>query len=1086
MQRKLPRIKRQKIGDPVYSDVQEEEGIRPYCVDHSNEVQHCYNTEIVPMMMRVEMPGVWHRQKVHNEFEFGYSIGESQESVQTPRVASNILSGFLRRATTCNNKQPLPTRSLIYQLGTPSVQRFEDTLNSTKEIFFSSNFDIVYENCVAFRVQQYQYVYVVSRRCCQRIGTNATVTSYTEWKCKRKCAIGGTGEFIHLSTECIESDDKDITLYEAHSIIRRAIDIGVLPILPHEPHVHTALVITPRLIITWKQRNQYSWSTQLRLYMYQNLPCAGTKPPLVGIFQYLAAENVPHCMSELIRLSGFGTYQWRLETEFNRVITAAIFQAGFDAFCAIKGIILSQTHVLKKTISTDMERRLQKLVPYEYTSKFLQEWLQYKPMRRIRSIHADQVPSDLRTACHAMTPPGSVDIVLPLQQRPKDFTAPLYNKLHANQLVTIKVDGVEAFLVGTSHSLVICMGMGVVCCVATWSAQQPSPIPTPFIFEGEVFVDGLNKQLLHFNCYDCLMTPTQCCTDISYNKRIEIMRHILQIWKTDICLLPFHLCVASKPFLLLSMAPNSAIKSCLEWAEENKIPCDGLIISSASCNYWDNNKLKLKFLPTVDYYLHGKNKSLNANVYQLMLRVNATQLISVTKTRTDNHILPVCVTLPEYNTKNLDGRVVEISMERGSDNALHCNLSSIREVSKNPNYVQAAHDIVDNLMSVPYTDNLMDKLILQAGGIQSVMRHVREFKWQFFLDALSQASQSPFVLVDIGGGNGGDIHKWLSIESKNKSLREIMVVEPSMQAVQEYENRLRKLGIAHQHDRVWYTKRGCKLSILCGTMQSNMHVLNAYNIPIVFVFSFSITQVFTDIRQFDNFLRQFSRDENKIVILLHSYNDGKISGDKYTTHDVYWSDITNHNHTITISGTKLASGITETRMSAADLFEHACKSGWMVRVRTWPVAHCKLHWLLSSLCGLVMLCNPLPPAHRYHTQLQDTQLLANVRRFVIQSRQYYKTNFVLVYYRPSQHFFVYRTMTASLYRYLGCTTIKNDQKGAKGDEISTSDIVASTCLELNQHEWISEYPFLQSIGLRVTSLVTNLNYIIKYADGSSD
>lgn len=1091
MQWKLPSKKRRKMGDIIHgTTTPDEEATKP--IDYTGALQQCYDSQIVPMMMQVETPGMWHRHTVHNEIEFGYSIGESQQSAHPPRVVSNILSGFLRRVTT-DSDQRRPKRSLIYQLGTPSVQKLEDTLDSSlqiKDVFFSSDFDIIYENSIAFRVQQYQYVYVVSRRCCQRIDKKAVVTAYTEWKCKRKHAIGCTGEYIQLSAECVESDD-NFNLSEAQSIIQHAIDIGVLPILMHEPHVHTALVITPRLIITWKQKKSYSWCTQLRLYMYgtTTAPCT-MKPSLPVLFQYLSSQNVDHCMPELIRLSGFSTYQWRFEIEFSRIFTFAIFQAGFDAFCVIKDIILqiSKHKIGPHQYTDDALCELQRLVPYEYTFMFLQYFLHQKPTRRVRSICSDDIPRNLRTACLHMTPSKSVDVILPSQKRPKDFTKHLYNTFHTNQLVCVKVDGVEAFLVGTSHSLVICMCMGLVCCVVTWTPEAPCPVPTPFIFEGEVFADHTDEQLLHFNCYDCLATPVQSCMAIAYEKRIKIMQYIIRIWKLDVCFLPFRLCVSSKPFLSHSMSPNFALKNCIRWAINNRIPCDGIIISSASANYWANNALKLKFQPTVDYYLHGKNPSIRrAGVYQLMLRADATRLVSVTKTNTGGHILPVCVTLPEYIEKDLNGRVIEISMEKDNNDGLCCTLSTIREVNKNPNYVQTAHDIVDNLMAVPYTNNSTDRLVVQAGGIQSVMSHIRQFKWQFFLDASFQWNQSPFVLIDIGGGNGGDVHKWLSIGTTNKNLREIVVIEPSSEAVQEYESRLNNLCMHHNCNRVWYTKSGCKLSILFGTLQSNLHALEEYHyIPIVFVFSFSITQVFEKLVDFDNFLQRFSHSDNKVVILMHSYTDSQIPTDSSTTHDVSWSNITNRRHNITISGTKLASGITETRFDAADLFEIGCTSGWRVRVRTWPVIYDKLHWLLRSLFGLVMSRKTTPcvlsrATAWNHTKSHDIQLLAALRLFVIGIHDRYKDEFVIVYYPLCRYFFVYRTMSASLYRYIGSTTIDN-----KNSPHSTYNfVVAPVNFEKHGREWLTTRVFLQSVGLRVSRLITNLNHIVKY-DNSSD
>ena len=249
--RKLPLKKRRCLSSTAVVNI-----VPQICAVPVREKSDCidlrrlYNTEMLPMMLSVETPSIWHRRDVLNEFEFGCDIGESQQSTPT-RIAPNILCGFLRRTAA---KQPL-VRSLLYQLGSPSVQRLEETLNSwlVDDLFFGPELCIVHENSVAFRVQQYQQSFVVSRRCCQCIDTHG-VKAYIEWKCKRKCGIGVAGEQIQLARECKEAGNVHIDVYEPQSIIRRAIDIGVLPIAADEPYIHTALVVTPRLIITWSQQ----------------------------------------------------------------------------------------------------------------------------------------------------------------------------------------------------------------------------------------------------------------------------------------------------------------------------------------------------------------------------------------------------------------------------------------------------------------------------------------------------------------------------------------------------------------------------------------------------------------------------------------------------------------------------------------------------------------------------------------------------------------------------------------------------------------------------------------------------------------
>lgn len=139
-------------------------------------------------------------------------------------------------------------------------------------------------------------------------------------------------------------------------------------------------------------------------------------------------------------------------------------------------------------------------------------------------------------------------------------------------VVTPKVDGMEAFLVGYGYGVAVLFRDGSVQSV---KVVDPSRVRrcTPFLMEGE-YVSKPDR----FVAYDVIVTPVS--SYVNHGRHL-VRQAVLKetIRKIGNLLQEFY--ILHKPSFPFVLSPYSDIRLCRNWALETGINCDGVIFADS-------------------------------------------------------------------------------------------------------------------------------------------------------------------------------------------------------------------------------------------------------------------------------------------------------------------------------------------------------------------------------------------------------------------------------------------------------------------------------------------------------------------------
>ena len=524
--------------------------------------------------------------------------------------------------------------------------------------------------------------------------------------------------------------------------------------------------------------------------------------------------------------------------------------------------------------------------------------------------------------------------------------------------------------------------------------------------------------------------------------------------------------MCTKPFYDYSAFPVRATLECFRWMQRTQVAADGFIVACGSRSYWKQCVLKVKFWPSVDFLLKA-HPELPKGFYQMMLRERrGTSVVYCSLTHSHGHDVPYVVDTTTSSTEGTyDQRVGEAHVTFSTaERRWGVAFGQLRESNKEPNYLFN----IQSLLSDQYERAQMNETPVQrVFGTRTtgdVKRVIQACKWNYCVGTIHgvwtalRDRCTHFVIIEVGGGNGGDIQKWLTLVREKQPLVCIHVIEPSEASLVVYKERLLALpgilcytvtvttleandcdGVCVRNQQEGWTLtfwlHGCTLSDWVPVAPPPPRT------GVCVVFNFSITQIVSGRDDFRRLLhRLLPRPVDHMVGVLHSYDDtGEVT--RAWSNGLVWKEGednkiipkgTFRRAHLTVEGTKLAHSITEWMVDVKQLVDEARECGFMMH--TEPLVPCpgsrhRLHWLLVGLHGFVIQHRtsmlplllhphrPIPQSAAASKEVTQSARDAVAVDDVAQNRG--GVVLVVVPGNREHHVFTYATPGAVLLRYFG-------------------------------------------------------------------
>jgi hypothetical protein len=1053
--------------------------IQPLQLHHVGALHACYEEHVWPrirdsvLMPTCEQLGT----RVHHEVELGAVISSTpvaklsagQLPVPTPSPSS-LLSGFIRKLQTSERSalgHLMPT-ALCHAAQCLIKLLPERTVGQKAR--FCLDPVVVWEESASYRIQHVNTSYILTQRRRTKLNpiTQQCSPTQTEWKCKYLVEMPGIEQHVQIAREAHFDDTNQdhqrhapppphgggaqdhksqrLDHAQGQTLLQSSISLGLVDMRTDDPHIVEPLSEGNRVLFVWSippEQTGHRWGIDIRLI----LDASSTLCTPSRIMQCLRSARGSNSVSMdmITRAIGATLCQWRVELEYDEIITTHDFSHGYAVFAAFVRMATRQIDgerfamLLQDAVSGEMGTIYNQYAHYQIVVRVLANFLDYRIQWITTAAASDLMPViatflwDAPTHCWTVPQQKNEDIITvpyPRQPRPRDITRQaLQNLAVGHAVVTAKLDGAEAFLLGTVYGTLLIARGG-------WLMYTPwggaAPVPTPFILEGEFL-----PQSRIMSCYDGLVLPSGDITEFTYRYRLARLGNFLRMHGPAINA-TLSYTVDTKPFFDHSAFAALAVIQCFQWMQRVKLPADGFVLSCGLRTYWKQFAVKSKFAPSIDFLLQS-HPELPVGHFQMMLRDRRGKDTIYCSIEHDKS-LPLVARVPAGDEGLYAQRVIEALPIRQSTDPLvwDFRIGPLRERNKQPNYVANAHLLLQEMESAHGT------AVQQVFGQQVIgdtIKIVQKHKWNHVAGSIdstwklfrSAFNCTQFAVVEVGGGNGGDLHKWLALALQHP-LRCVHVVEPDAAAQAVYYSRL--LGL----QKGQYTVATASPALVCITHKGSqaattfhLHncTLDSWNPPepppqttgVCVVFNFSLAQIITSLDDFGDILRSLlRRPMDHIVGVLHSYGR-EVETTRQWSNGLSWG-VPMRRHaiprtTLTVHGSRLASDITEAMVDAQHLVQEARECGFsMYAEALCSVVGKPLHWLLGSLygfsifhpttMGVTMLRHVMPVPQDIAQTARDfalTLLNPNHRRMVI----------VIV----GAHLLVYTIPGVALLRYLG-------------------------------------------------------------------
>ena len=1111
-QRRLPSLRRrhQRVVDEHISPPSAS-NTTSIPTHRQNALVACYEEHIWPRIYQSLVHPV--SQKLHHEVELGATIS-SQCVVGSVGAASggnsqgtgqgSLLSGFIRKLQTpaCSTLGHLMPTAL-----SNAIQGYNNIL--CDEPHDEPTLVVVLEDFVTYRIQHINKIYTLTQR--KRTDLNTTTQQRTptkvEWKCKYHVELHGIDHRIQVAREyhfdedvgpgvganSVRLRDVDEISPQGQTLLQNCIRLGLVDMRTDDPHMVELLSEGQRVLLIWALPSMpnrgHPWRIEVRLNMDVANACTPCRV-LQCLRSARSAGGNSLSIDAITRSLGATLCEWRVELEFDEIISAQDFNHGvtvLEAFVRTTSRQMDNEHFhaslqnIKRTCKGDTichvaSRFLAEMVANNHRVGDGAAGVSWIPV----AVSKDLLPTHREFLCsirsnnvfRAQTIPGPcddltqnrqqapADMPYPRQPRPKDATLGAWRQLAAGQaLLTTKLDGAEGFLLGTRLGLLMVTRTG-------WMVHTPwptaiTPTKIPFLFEGEFLT-----QQRAFSCYDALLLPCGWVTTLPYRRRIGNLQGFLRRHKPVICDGGAYQ-VCTKPFYAYSAFPLRATLECFRWMQRTQVAADGFIVVCGSRSYWKQCILKVKFWPSVDF-LFKAHPELPKGYYQMMLRERrGTSVVYCSLTHSHGHGVPYVVDTTAspvegtYDQRVSEAHVTFCTTERRWDIAF----GQLRESNKEPNYLFNIQSLLtDNYERAQMGETAVQR-VFGTRTTGDIKRLTQACKWNYCMGTIHGAwvalrdRCTQFVIIEVGGGNGGDIQKWLTlVKEKQHPLVCIHVIEPNEASLVVYKGRLFALpGILH-HTVTVTTLEADGCDGVCVRHQQEGWTLTFWLHGCAFadwsptkpppagtgvcaVFNFSIAQIVSSRDEFRRLLhRLLPRPVDHMVGVLHSYDDTS-EVTRAWSNGLVWKDYedektmpvgTFRRTHLTVEGTKLAHSITEWMVDIQQLVDEARECGYVMHAE--PLVPCsgsrhRLHWLLLGLHGFVihhrtsllpLFLHPLRPTP--HSVAASKEVSQSARDAVVVDDVAQNRGGVVLVVVPGNskhHVFTYATPGAVLLRYLG-------------------------------------------------------------------
>lgn len=334
--------------------------------------------------------------------------------------------------------------------------------------------------------------YIITERHQTTLAPNGN-TSVVNWKVKYTVPVSypaGQSDVVHIAWE---TNDPNATPNE--DLVCGSRRRGLLPVACHccEAPPLGGAVKGDGLTTTPPPYVKVEWTAsgpicqvvlRLGVLLQKSVSADGFRQRLLKLPRPRSSTDVPHWLHAV----GAQCAEWRVEVELVPPIQ-------------VHGIVsvLYLHHLIRRLVGTT-----QAIPRSQFVSLFRDQQSKTDPAR----LCAAGVQIALANLCRRQGIRTNGRTGYPLQSRPHDLTeVDLVRLIHT--VVTPKVNGLEAFLLGHRGGLAVVFRSGIVH-THPWSVPH-TPL-FPLLLEGEVLCDAedaTRNRVMHFIAYDVVVTPVQ-------------------------------------------------------------------------------------------------------------------------------------------------------------------------------------------------------------------------------------------------------------------------------------------------------------------------------------------------------------------------------------------------------------------------------------------------------------------------------------------------------------------------------------------------------------------------------------------------
>lgn len=265
-----------------------------------------------------------------------------------------------------------------------------------------------------------------------------------------------------------------------------------------------------------------------------------------------------------------------------------------------------------------------------------------------------------------------------------------------------------------------------------------------------------------YHMFDILFYKSYDATHKPLEMRIKYLKEIYQTLSRETLEVPIYL----KEYY--TGPTTEAAKKALEQFHQNDMPYDGIIFQSTG-PYFNKNSYKWKpsELLTIDFMVKDKK-----------LWSYDGDLVEFTADGYESKPFDMI----EFDGKNVEGQIIEFKWDQ-SDRSF--KPMRYREDRQNPNGLAIARKVWDKI----------NNPIPEATIIGENLAIIRKYNQDEKMKLLKKYIKAGTNLVDVGSGQGADLHKW-----NHLGLNKVWIVDPDTEILKTLKERLSQMDIKYKLD----------------------------------------------------------------------------------------------------------------------------------------------------------------------------------------------------------------------------------------------------------------------------------------------